>query len=95
MAHGLDSMAKLSEEVANGLPCRDRRDQWYLDRNILASSPVTRNDIRLTNVHMGLVTLESSSQATGGHLVAEDMVDGVDGSWAQQGRPAGTRQKVQ
>lgn len=94
MAHGLDSMAEVSEEVARGLPCRDRRDQWYL-KGILASRPFTRNEIRLTNVHMGLVTPESSSQATAGHLVAEDMVDGVNGSWAQQGRPAGARQKVQ
>lgn len=49
-----------------------------------------------TNVHMGLVTLESSGQSTRSHLVAgEDMVDRVDGARAQQRRPAGTRQEVQ
>lgn len=49
-----------------------------------------------TNVHMGLGTLKSSGQPTGSHLVAgKDMVDGVDGARAQQGRPAGARQKVQ
>ena len=45
----------MSEEVANGLPCRDRRDQWYLERNILASSPVTRNDIALPMFTWGLL----------------------------------------
>lgn len=49
-----------------------------------------------TDIHMGLGTLESSGQSTSSHLVAgEDMVDGVDGAWAQQGRAAGARQKVQ
>jgi hypothetical protein len=37
---------------------------------------------------LSLVTLESSSQATAGDLVAKDMVDRVDGSWTQQGGPA-------
>jgi hypothetical protein len=49
----------------------------------------------LTNVHVGLVTLESSSQATAGDLVAKDMVDGVDSSRTQQGGPASARQEVQ
>ena len=49
----------------------------------------------LTNVHVGLVTLESSSQASAGDLVAKDMVDRVDGSWTQQGGPASARQEVQ
>lgn len=48
-----------------------------------------------TNVNVGLVTLESSGQPTAGHLVAEDMVDGVDGSRTQQGGPASARQEVQ
>lgn len=49
-----------------------------------------------TDVDVGLGTLESSSQSTDSHLVAsEDMVDGVDGTRAQQGRPAGARQDVQ
>lgn len=48
-----------------------------------------------TNVHMGLGTLESSSQSTESCLVAENMVDGVDGAWAQSGRPAGARQDIQ
>ena len=49
-----------------------------------------------TNVDVGLGTLESSGQSTDSHLVAgEDMVDGVDGTRAQQGSPAGARQNVQ
>ena len=62
---------------------------------LLAWIWVMRQGQGLTNVHVGLVTLESSSQSTAGHLVAEDMVDGVDGSRTQQGGPAGARQKVQ
>ena len=49
----------------------------------------------LTDVNVRLVALESSSQSAAGHLVAEDMVDGIDGSRTQQGGPAGTRQEVQ
>jgi len=49
-----------------------------------------------TDVDVWLGTLESSSQSTDSHLVAgEDMVDGVDGTRAQQGRPAGAGQNVQ
>jgi hypothetical protein len=56
---------------------------------------VMRDMMSHTNVNMGLVTLESSGQTTAGDLVAEDMVDGVNGSRTQQGGPAGARQKVQ
>lgn len=49
-----------------------------------------------TDVDVGLGTLKSSGQSTDSHLVAgEDMVDGVDGTRAQQGSPAGARQNVQ
>jgi hypothetical protein len=49
-----------------------------------------------TNVNVGLGALEGSGQATGSHLVAgKNMVDGVDGARAQQGRPAGTGQEVE
>lgn len=63
--------------------------------NLLARRWITRQRQDLTNVHVGLGTLESSRQSTAGHLVAEDMVDGVDGSRTQQGGPASARQKVQ
>lgn len=57
---------------------------------------ILRKTGSVTNVHMGLGALKDSGQATDSHLVAgENMMDRVDGTRTQQGRPAAASQEVQ